>query len=559
MKNANVLLWLDYVAVVIVVAVFFIISYCGFFRADDLSMAYGGTPIGFGERIIEISSVYDVFKLTWWWYFHLGGRFFSVAAQYFFCGLIGNKVWFDIVNTFFFVLLIVVCGSLVGDGKKGRVYYVLLFALLFWLLCPKPDEDLFWVAGSTTHLWGNTLAFVLLWFFLKYRDANFGIIGKLGLFFLSIFTAAEFIPCASVCGAFVVYYVFHVKYFKGNAVPFVVGFVIGSMLVLFAPGNFERAIELEPSFTSKIKGLVFHPVQEIIKYKVLWIFLMVVVVGWTKNKMVVKSWMKNNAILLLSIGWSVIAFSVVFRPDNRALFFPETLSLVLLLKFLFDNYQIFGFRFFNEMRRDDSPAVRCFVMAILFAIFTGDSVWAITETHNQSKNNDMLLKKIEDSGGIVALDQVISSHRMAYVSACLCKWTWEPLADRFGLDSVHVYPYYCQDKYYKQAPPLENIYIDDYNYKNIDDIFGKYVLMYVRIESEKMQGQSNNVVFAIDYSRPRKWYKTWLDKRRNYQYDRTEVVERNAPDVCFDGYCYYVIWFGRENSKNLKSINYEFK
>ena len=49
-------------------------------------MAYGGGADGHGERVREISSILDVFKLTWWWYFNLGGRLFSVAAQYFFVG-----------------------------------------------------------------------------------------------------------------------------------------------------------------------------------------------------------------------------------------------------------------------------------------------------------------------------------------------------------------------------------------------------------------------------------------------------------------------------------------
>lgn len=554
--STNRLLGLDYVAVAIIVIAFFIISYSGFYIADDLSMAYGGTPLGTGMRVREISSFIDVFKLTWWWYFHIGGRFFTVAAQYFFCGLIGNKVWFDIANTLIFVLLLVVCASLVRNGKKGHVRYVLLFALLFWFFCPKPDETLFWVAGSTTHLWGNTLAFVLLWFFLKYKDANFRVIGKLGLFIISVFAATEFIPCASICGAFVIYYAFHIKNFKGNVVPFVVGFIIGSMLVLFAPGNYVRLATLgEPSFVDKMKELLSNPIQEIIKYKTLWMFLMVIVLGWIKNKMVVKSWMKDNTVLLLSLGWSVIAFSVVFRAVNRALFFPETISLVLFLRFLFDNYQIFEIRIHNKMMSDSLSFVRSAVLLLLFVIFIVDSAFAVTETKKQSKNNDILLEKISDSGGIVALDQMISSHRMAYVPI-FPESIEEPLVARFGLDSVHVYPYYCQDKYYKLAPPLDNIYIDEINYDNDNDVFGKYVRLIVRIKTEELQVSDNHVTFIIDYIRPRKWYKSWLDNLRNYQYDRTSVVERDGSDVCFDGYSYYIIWFGRENVEGLKSVRY---
>ena len=564
MRKSSKLLWLDYIAVAIIVIAFFVISYCGFYFSDDLSMAYGGAPDGFGEREMEISSLLDVFKLTWWWFFHWGGRLFTVAAQYFFCGLLDNKVWFDIVNTLFFVLLIVVCGSLVRNGKREHVCDVLLFALLFWFLCPKPDETLFWVAGSTTHMWANTLAFVFLWFFMKFKDANFSVIEKLGLFFLSIFTAAEFIPCVSICGAFVVYYVFHIKRFKGNVIPIVVGFTIGSMIMLFAPGNFARAsvggMNNASDYFDRLCKLMNNPIWEIKKYKTLWIFLIVLAWGWIKDKTVIKTWMRNNAILLLSLGWSVIAFSMVFRPTNRAVFFTETLSLVLFLRLLFDNYNIFRIRFFEDFMNRYNSIVWRTIVVILFFVFVLDSVSAITETKKQSKNNDILLKEVADSGGIVALDRMISSHRMAY-AAHIYPYTWEPLADRFGLDSVRVYPFYCLDKYYSQAPPFENIFVDE-----IGAYESEYAQLIVRIENGELQDPKNHVIFTIDYTRPKKWYKSWLDKLLNYQYDRTVIVERDKPDapfsgycydVCFDGYCYFVIFPSRENAKNLKSVKYK--
>ena len=542
-KN-NELLWLDYIAVAIIVIAFFVISYFGFFTSDDIDI---------GRKI----SFLDVFRHAKWFYFNLGGRFLSVAFSNLFTRFLGdNRLWFDIVNTLFFLLLIMTCGKLIGNGKRDCIHEVFVFALLFWLLCPAPRESLFWACGSITHMWANTLTFIFLFFFMKYKDGNFGFAGKLGLFFMSVFAATEFIPSVSICGAFMVYYAFHIKRFKGNVIPFVMGFAIGSLVLLFAPGNFERAAELEPPFADNIKELIFNPIQEIIKFKALWVLLMVLVMGWIKNKMVVKTWMKNNAFLLLSLGWSVVAFGVVFRPANRALFFPETISIVLFLRFLYDNYEIFGIRLIEAIFGHNNTMARNLLITLVFVVFLLDATFAVAETKKQSKNNDVLLNEIADSGGIVALDQMISSHRMAYVPV-FPQWTWEPLADRFGLDSVHVYPYYCQDKFYKQAPPLDNIYIDEINYDNDNDVFGKYVRLIVRIENGDLQEQNNHIVFAIDYTRPKKWYKSWLDKLRNYQYDRTEFVERDNPDICFNGYCYYVIWFGRENAKNLKSVNYE--
>lgn len=559
MKNdisikANKYVWFDYVAVAIIVFVFFVISYCGFYASDDLSMAYGGSTKGYGEKVGEISSIIDVFKLTWWWYFHLGGRLFSVASQYFFCGLLGNRIWFDIVNTLFFMVLIIICGRLINTGINNKVRCVLVFALLFWLLCPKPNETLFWIAGSTTHMWSNTLVFMFLYLFLKYKDDNFNALGKIGLFFLSVFAATEIIPCVSICGAFVVYYAFHIKRFNGNAASFVVGFAIGSLLLLFAPGNFGRVkLEGGMSFFDKIQFLANHPLLELSKYKALWMFLIILACGWIKNKETVKSWMRVNSVLLLSLGWSIIAFSVVFRPENRALFFPETLSLVLFLRFLFDNYQIFEIRILDEIMSDNRSFVRSAIIIVLFVVFMMDSAHAIAETRKQCNNNDKSLKEIKDSGGIVALDRMISSHRMSYVPF-FPVYTWEPLADRFGLDSVHVYPFFCQDKFYNQGLPWDNMYID--KVKDDYDLFGKYFNVIMRIRDEELQAPGNLVVFTIDYTRPRKWYKSWLDNWRNYQYDRTLVVEREKPDVRFNGYCYYGFRFKRENLKNLKSIKY---
>ena len=551
-KKNYKLLWLDYVAVAIIIIAFFVISYCGFFMGDDIYMNYG------------VSTLSDVFEHTKMFYITYGGRLFSVMSQYIFSGVLGNnRTWFVIVNTLFFVLWILICGKLINDSKKDLAFRVLLFALLFWFICPAPNHTLFWTAASTTFLWANTLAFAFLLFFQKHKDESFSAVGKLGLFIMSFFAATEYLTCASICGAFVVYYAFHIKKFKGNVVPFVIGFTLGSMLCLFAPGAFNRAgggeetsiVAILASLPSTIHYLLQNSVQEIVKYKALWVFIAVFVWGWCNNKAVVKTWAKNNSVFLLSLGWSIIAFSIVFRPAARALFFTESLSLVLSLKFIFDNYGSIKIRRIDGFLKRNLSIVRSTIIILLFVPFVVDSMFAVAETKTQKKNNDAFLKEIVDSGGIVALDHPISSdHRMAIATDY---WAWEakPLADRLNLDSIHVYPYFCQEKYYNQDFPLENVYVEI----NDNNRFAKEIRIIVRIENENLPESNNPVAFTIDYSRPRKWYKLWLDKRHHYQYDRTAVVEVDNPEVCFKGYCYYIIWFKRENAKNLKSVKYEFK
>lgn len=523
--------WLDYIAVSIIVIAFFIISCSGYMKGDDFWMNS------------NVSTLFDLIKYTGAFYFHSGGRLFSVACQYLFSGVLGgHRIWYAIVNTLFFVVLIVTCGKLIKDRKQGFGAVVLLFSLLFWFLCPVPKDTLFWIAGSPTYMWANTLSFIFILLYLRYKDENFGTKEKLGLFVLSFLAASEFITCASISGALAVYYAFNIKKLKGNTVPFVVGFALGSIFLLFAPGNFRRAAwDSESASILDIQYLLHHPVLEILKYKALWLFLVVLVWGWIKNKIVVKEWVKNNAFLLLSLGWSVIACSIVFRPIKRALFFTETLSIILFLRFLYDNIGALRIRLFDKFPRCSLKTIRNVVMVLLFAVFMVDSVFAVIETNKQRKNQEVALKTIVDSGGIVALDQMLSSHRMAYAPG-FGPPTCEFLARKFNLDTVCVYPYYCLDKYYDQDPPLENVYVAYDYYADDADVPYNVVVLAIRIEIDSIQEKGGHVVFTIDCGR-----------------QEPVVFEREEPGYCFEGYGYYPFYFYRDDAENLKSVKCEFK
>ena len=91
-----------------------------------------------------------------------------------------------------------------------------------------------------------------------------------------------------------------------------------------------------------------------------------------------------------------------------------------------------------------------------------------------------------------------------------------------------------------------------------DDSFGKMVRLIVRVKEEEILESRGRVSFTIGYRRPAKWYKSWLDKLRGYQYDRSITVERDRPNVLFDGYWYYEIWMKRENAAGLKSVTFLF-
>ena len=525
--------------VVVIVIAFAVITACGFVWNDDYWMSYG------------IHSLKDVFNATKDFYFNWGGGLFSVAMQYVFCGLLKNqRAWFVIANTLFFILLIIISSKLISKkNNNASATQVLSFALLFWFLCPSPSQTVFWAVGSTGYLWATVLVLAFLVVFEKYKDSNFGVVGKFALLVFSVTMAGNTIPCVSICGAFVLYYLFHIKEFKGNVVPLVIGFALGSIILVFAPGNFVRLEEENwgggVSLFGRIWLVISHPISEAIKYKALWLFIVTLFLGYRSDKERVKQWMKENSILLLSLAWSMIAFSVVFRPEVRALFFTETLSIILMLRFYYDNKDLFVKYLNNKI------IIKKKILFLVFGVlFLFDAGLAVRETLTQRSNNEKLLEQLVKCDGVGGLDRPRPSHRMAY-APIFHKWTWEALADEYGFDSVLVYPDYCQDKYYSETSQFKNVYLDE------NSSYGKDVSrIIVRIPFEELKTLQCKVTFTIAYDRPQKWYKQWLDKWRNYKYDRVAVVEMDKPDAFFDGYVYYVIWFRRENAKQLKSIEY---
>lgn len=531
---------------VIMAIAFFFISHFGFLREDDVLTYF------------ETASLADVFQRTKLFYLNKGGRWFSVACQYLFAGYLGeHKLWFDVVNTLFFSLLIWVCGALIcSGGRRGGLRVYLQFALLFWFLCPEPGESLFWIAGSVTYLWAVSLTLLFLVVYCRHKDESYGFWGKVVLFLFSVLAATEFVSCVSICGAFVVYYLFHFKEFRGNAAFLVIGFVVGTLLVLFAPGNFARAAWEGQSFLSKLQDLASHPIYEITKYKALWLFLITLVLGSIRNRWELLVWMRRNMVLLMSLGWSVIAFSAVFRPLNRALFFPETLSIVLLMKCIRDNRNVFEIRPVNDFLKN-VPLCKYLCITLLFVVFCMDVVSGVIEAKRQQSNHSAMMERIVAEGGVGAMDRLVPHHRMAYVER-FPEWDWAPMANRLGLDSIQIYPYFCQDQFFnRDDPALQNTYVEEHYVD--DNSMGRLVRLIVRVKEDDLLEAEGHVAITVDYSRPRKWYKTWLDKRRNYQYDRTLTKLFEEPETCYGGYGYYIIWMKRENAVNLKRVKVDLQ
>lgn len=526
MKRLTVFQLFSLIASAIVVIAFFIVSYCGFFWSDDWY------PMSF-----QVSSFGDIFPVVGNLYMTWGGRYFGYFFSFLFICILKNKLWFDIFNTLFFGALVFISGALIADTKKEIAKILLPFALLFWFLCPLPSESLFWVSGATNHFWTSTLVFLYLYIFLQYKDKNSSPWEKAGLFLISLFSAQSEIPCISIGGTLAIYYLFHLKKIKNNAIPLILGFAIGTLILLLAPGNFNRA-EAHPyylAFFDHLIDILHHPIREIRKYKALWLLVGTWLIFLWKNKQMAMEWFKKNAFLLLILAWSVFLFSFIFHLiDIRASFFIETMSIILFIKLV-------KHCFYQEKYSSKFKGV----ILAFFILFVVDAGFAIAETTKASQTNDRLLQEIAAVNGVAAVDLPQPEHRMT-PTVIFPSWTWEGIANKLGLDSVKIYPHYCQEKYWQSLPISEigtSVFIDEYRRYRTPVI--------IRCP----EGENDNLVCEIQ-AKEKKWFYFFKERFHRPHEELSLKIPLQQAATNFNGYSYYVVVFDYDKTPffNIKTV-----
>ncbi len=86
------------IALLTIIAVFFIVNQYTFLLSDDYSM-------NLTNKVGEMCAYIKHFYMTW------SGRWFALLMQMVFCGFFASKMAFNIANTLFFISLILLIGA----------------------------------------------------------------------------------------------------------------------------------------------------------------------------------------------------------------------------------------------------------------------------------------------------------------------------------------------------------------------------------------------------------------------------------------------------------------
>lgn len=500
---------------------------------DDWYRRY---PFFLGGRA---ESLGDVFKAAWT-HFHIdNARLVCAAWEFFYCSYLDSKTWFDVANSIVFMIFVLSSVYLMGhkdkveDKSKSFWWRVALFVVPFWFLCPTPGETLCWMCGSVDYLWMTTasMLFLCLWYRIKEKQKDVSKLAWVGYFILSVYLGiSNNFVVIGIGGALFVYYLFHIKEFRGLEALMVIGFAIGAMIVTFGPGNWARLEwedDYQPAvlFTTEYNhsgsisiGTIISAIKSLFAtYKTTWLLLGGIGVLAIKDRKSVIPFIKENQVLLLAWFWSAIAFSFVFKADTRGLFFTETIALILFVKIVL-NY------FYKEK-------LLWGILIVLCIGFGMDYTKAYSAVKESYAVNEELMQQMVDNNGEICYDNYMSKHRYALSVVYAYPWRYVGQEVKYGWKLV-VHPrIYCEVMPDDKICTQENA-INAFAFRDGENVV-------IKIPKAKML--TRELCCSIDYMVPQSFVRNIAKKLNRYKYEHHITRVFAEPTCENDEYYWYFI------------------
>lgn len=297
---------------------------------------------------IRISSIADIITSQYEHYFAWGGRCVNhfIAQFLLYIGAPYNKI----LNSLAYVTLTyLICLFAVKKGESVKFSQYFLVNVLIFFFVPVLGSTMLWITGSANYLWGTL---ILLMFLLPYKRLyetlsekadNNSLFKALYLFIGGVIAGwtNENMVAASI---FLLFVFFVYARFSKWQLPIwfysgFVGFVIGFLLMVLAPGNFARYEQtlveqggehlskisvLASQFVTAVSGLFFYLIPAITTFLVLLVFAKYWNRGRTNSQQLAIVFFATALVAVL-----VMTFSPVF--PERAWFGIIILSIISIV------------------------------------------------------------------------------------------------------------------------------------------------------------------------------------------------------------------------------------
>ncbi len=296
---------------------------------DDLTMRFV-----IGEELVPVKSISDCLVSAYNYYVTLIGRIPTVFLVALFDGVLG-KVVFDICNSIAFCLL---SYCLVRYTQHKDYFFttsLIFFSFIFFI--PSFQETHLWLNGSISYMWVALQILTFLIVFRKYAPLHLSYhLLWLCPFSLIVGMANESFSLPLSFGLLVYLYVNKKSLLNISALPIVLFFVVGTMVIVFAPGTLQRAnVHNNITIIYVLKCLTAGMYSLFFSLRLFWFFIIGVIIrywhDWGKAKQFLCQHPIEFSAMLVS---PLIFFTNTAFYGGRICYATEIFSLIMILHLL---------------------------------------------------------------------------------------------------------------------------------------------------------------------------------------------------------------------------------
>lgn len=367
------------------------------FNGDDYRYAFNYSD---WSRIENIS---DVIESQIVHYQTINGRTVPHVFEQIFVGITG-KWLFNIINSFFLIWLIKLITDRLSETGKNKNCLILVSFIASLFLFSYPGQTMFWMAGALNYLWPVTLAFYLFNNFETINN-NHNIIS---LFLISLFSA-WFQEAISIVFfiSLIVLSVIEKKYRTKKNYAIIIGYFIGTTLIVLSPGTIARLSSNEIVHSGGILFIVTTKLLETFaalkKLSIFWVSVLFIIIMLFTLK---RKFYDNNRTYIILWIVNVCFFFLLGFSEERITIFLSIISFIIVVKTLIN--------FIN---------VNFIVFITIFLMSIISSIYGVYKCHDYFTWVDNLQTKIINFNGkkvIIEYDNYYKSSRLIYVEKISC-------------------------------------------------------------------------------------------------------------------------------------------
>lgn len=278
---------------------------------------------------VPIISFGEIFPSMWHHYCSVNGRFTSHVILQIFCALIGKGWLFNLCNTLIFVWLLHLLVRLSSKTLSVPTLSAILCAMCLFL--PYPGQTVLWMTGSINYLWTMTFSLAILYYIEHNEEIVLSWWKCVLAVFIGVFVGwMQESVTVGVSGALFFWFIKNRAKFRGTNLAVTLGFWIGTALILFSPGTFNRmgngeiATQMDAiqMITCRLLGVVFASVKFVLPLVVLGAVPFI----WHK---------KDKNMLLPLLVYSVMALFLLMlgMQEARMFFGIVVVSIWILMRY----------------------------------------------------------------------------------------------------------------------------------------------------------------------------------------------------------------------------------